>query len=181
MYSAILETPRLILNGVSPANIADIFNNFREDEIKQILGHQNEKEFLLEKEKNEKGYASYNRTFILFLMIDKTTNWVIGRCAIHNWNKDHRRGEIGYNLSIESYKNQGYMTEALEAVIQYAFEELKLHRLEAMVSPNNIPSLKLIKRFGFTEEGRLREHYLTDGVFEDSIFFSKLLQEYKRS
>jgi ribosomal-protein-alanine N-acetyltransferase len=53
-----------------------------------------------------------------------------------------------------------------------------LHRIEALVGPHNIPSLKLVKSFGFREEGRLREHYFINNQLEDSIVFSLLKREY---
>ena len=70
------------------------------------------------------------------------------------------------------------MTEALTPIIAYGFSEMQLHRIEAFVGPNNSPSLNLMRKFGFTQEGQLRQHYLKDGKFEDSVVFSLLLEEY---
>lgn len=179
MYSAILETKRLILRGLSPANISYIFENFSKDKVKQLLGHQSDEDFLTEENKYKNGYASYNRTFILFLLSEKESNTIIGRCGIHNWNVAHRRAEIGYNITDESCKNKGYMTEAVEAIIDYAFNKLNLNRLDAIVGHANMPSLKLMEKFAFIREGVLRQHFLSNEKFEDSIIFSKLQQEYR--
>lgn len=173
-----IETKRLILKGLSPEDMKIIFENYPKEEIKQILGHRSEEDFLKEEQKYKNGYASYNRSFLLFLLTDKTSGTIIGRCGLHNWNMDHRRAEIGYSMEDESYKKLGLMSEALEAVIDYGFNHLNLNRIEALVASYNVPSLRLLEKNGFVWEGVLRNHYLVDEVFEDSILFSKLHEEY---
>jgi len=51
---------------------------------------------------------------------------------------------------------------------------MKLNRIEAMISPLNVPSLNLIHRMHFVKEGLMKEHYLKDGIYEDSVVFSLL-------
>jgi len=97
------------------------FEQYPKAEIKAILGHRTEEEFEKEAYKHKNGYSSYNRRFKLFLITDKATNTIIGRCGIHNWNEEHRRAEIGYVMADELYKRKGLMTEALGAVIEYGF------------------------------------------------------------
>ena len=179
MYAAILESPRLILKGLSPETFTYIFEQFEKDNIKEILGHQTEEDYLTEEKKQKNGYASYNRTFILFLLIEKGSQKVIGRCGIHNWNVEHRRAEIGYQMTDETYKNKGFMTEAVEAIIAYGFGKLNLNRLEALVGSTNVPSLRLMQKFGFVQEGLLRQHVPAGDTFVDSILFSLLQEEYK--
>jgi ribosomal-protein-alanine N-acetyltransferase len=173
-----IETSRLILKGLSPEDMKTVFENYPKEEIKQILGHRSEEDYLKEENKYRNGYASYNRGFMLFLLTDKASGMIIGRCGLHNWNTDHKRAEIGYSMEDESYKRLGLMSEAVEAVIDYGFRKLDLNRIEALVASYNVPSLKLLEKNGFVREGVLRNHYLVDEVFEDSILFSKLYVEY---
>ena len=70
------------------------------------------------------------------------------------------------------------MTEAVSSIIDYGFNELNLHRIEALVGSNNIPSLKIIESQHFTKEGLLRQHYYLANKYEDSIVFSILYKEY---
>ncbi|MDF3026049.1 MAG: GCN5-related N-acetyltransferase [Fluviicola sp.] len=173
-----IETSRLILKGLSPEDMKTVFENYPKEKIKQILGHRSEEDYLKEENKYRNGYASYNRSFILFLLTDKASGTIIGRCGLHNWNTDHSRAEIGYSMEDESYKRLGLMSEAVEAIINYGFTQLNLNRIEALVAPNNIPSLRLIEKNNFTREGLLRKHYNVSGVFEDSVMFSKLYEEH---
>lgn len=174
----IIETQRLILTGYSSQDMTLIFENFSRDEIMKILGHRTEDDYEKEEYKYKNGYASYNRDFLLFLLTEKTTNTIIGRCGLHNWNKEHHRAEIGYNLTDENFKRKGYMTEAVASIIDYGFHKLNLHRIEALVGSNNVASLKIIENQHFTKEGLLRQHFLTEEKYEDSMVFSLLYNEY---
>lgn len=174
----LIETKRLKLTGFSPQDMTFIFENLNKDEIKTLLGHHTDEDYQKEEYKYKNGYASYNRSFILFLLSEKTTNKIIGRCGLHNWNKDHNRAEIGYNISDENFKRKGLMSEAVNAIIDYGFNKLNLHRIEALVGSNNIPSLKIIENHFFTKEGLLRKHYYVADKYEDSVLFSLLYEEY---
>lgn len=173
-----IETNRLILKGFSPQDMTIIFEKYSNVEIKKILGHRTEEEFQIEEFKQKNGYAAYNRSFVLFLLIEKITNNIIGRCGLHNWNLEHKRAEIGYNMADDNSKRKGLMTEAVSAVIDFGFIELKLHRIEAIVGNGNIPSLRIMAKYNFTKEGVMREHFFVGENYEDSFIFSKLQNEY---
>lgn len=173
-----LETPRLWLKGFSPADISYIFEHLPKADIKKLLGHRTEEDYLKEEYKYKNGYSSYNRSFKVFLLIDRATDKVIGRCGLHNWNMDDNRAEIGYVMLEEEYKRKGLMHEAVCAIMHYGFHELKLHRIEAIVGINNVPSLRLMKKNHFMEEGTMRQHRLSSGVYEDDKLFSILREEY---
>ena len=175
-----IKTNRLVLRGYSPRDMSFIFENYPKIEIMKMLGHRTEEEFQKEEYKHLNGYAAYNRSFLLFLLVEKSADTIIGRCGLHNWNIDHRRAEIGYDIADEKFKRNGFMTEAVAAILEYGFTQLNLHRIEALVGSNNIPSLKLMQKFTFVKEGVLREHYFNADKFEDSILFSKLLGEYTK-
>jgi [ribosomal protein S5]-alanine N-acetyltransferase len=171
-------TVRLILKGISPGDMKYVFENLSKPEIKKILGHRSEEEYRKEETKQKNGYSSYNRSFMLFLLTDKESNTIIGRCALHNWNKEHKRAEIGYVMEDQLYRGKGLMSEAVGAIIDYGFNELKLNRIEALVGTGNAPSLMILKKFNFKKEGCLRQHCYVSGKFEDSALFSRLYCEY---
>lgn len=66
---------------------------------------------------------------------------------------------IGYELQAE-YWNKGIMTEALEAVLDFTRKHVEIRRIQAEVYPENIASLKLLKKLGFQEEGVLRQYMM---------------------
>lgn len=172
-----LNTPRMILKGYTPSDIQYVFSNYSKPEIMSILGHTDEQAYLKEKDKVDRGYAAYNRGFVMFFLIEKSSERIMGRCALHNWNSEYRRAEIGYHLDHEEFKRKGFMSEAVEAIINYGFEKMNLNRIEATVSPTNTASLAVMKKFNFTREGLLRQNYWTGDRFDDSVMFSLLRSE----
>ena len=65
--------------------------------------------------------------------------------------------ELGIMIAREEARGKGYAAEALGLIMDYAFGELRLHRLYVRVAPDNLPSLKLFQGLGFVQEGRIRE------------------------
>lgn len=82
-------------------------------------------------------------------------------------------GELGYWIG-KPHIGKGYMTEALGAIIEHCFTDLKLHRLEAACLPENAPSQRLLRRAGFYAEGILREYLKIDGVWRDHQLYARL-------
>ena len=80
------------------------------------------------------------------------------------WKKEHRKAELGYWLLPAFWRN-GIITEAARAVIGYAFDQMKLHRISAEVEDDNLGSIAALKKLGFVYEGTQREAEIKDGRF----------------
>lgn len=80
---------------------------------------------------------------------------------------------VGYKLD-QFHCHQGYMTEALAYLIPIVAYELKLHRIEAYVQPNNADSISLLSRLQFIEEGYITKFAEINGVWTDHLLFSYL-------
>lgn len=101
----------------------------------------------------------------------------IGNLGLWRILKEHHRAEIGYMLHPDFWQ-QGIMSEALTAILAYGFNQLRLHSVEANVSPKNVASIRLLEKFNFVREGYFRENYWLHGTFEDTATYS-LLQPVK--
>ncbi|MEZ4887464.1 MAG: GNAT family N-acetyltransferase [Chitinophagales bacterium] len=77
---------------------------------------------------------------------------------------------LGYQIDKEE-RNQGLMTEALKEVIRYVFEELQLHRIEANIMPRNLPSIEVVKKLGFENEGYAKKYLKINDTWEDHYHF----------
>jgi ribosomal-protein-alanine N-acetyltransferase len=73
---------------------------------------------------------------------------------------------MGYFIGAQ-YAGQGYMTEAIQLMLRYAFEHLKLHRIEANIQPENIASIALARRAGFVREGYSQRYLKICGRWRD--------------
>jgi [ribosomal protein S5]-alanine N-acetyltransferase len=74
----------------------------------------------------------------------------------------------------EAYSRQGYMTAAVKLVIPFAFETLRLHRIEAACIPANLASIRLLEKTGFRREGFAREYLCIDGAWQDHLLYARL-------
>jgi len=96
---------------------------------------------------------------------------IIGYIGFWNMQAAHFRIETGYILHPD-YWRQGLMSEALQRIVKYAFEETDLHSIEANVSVDNLPSMALLEKNGFVKEAHFKENYFYNGQFLDSIIYS---------
>ena len=104
---------------------------------------------------------------------------LLGTCGLFRWNRGWRTCLTGYELARHA-QGQGYMTEALRAIFAWAFETMAVERIEAQVHPLNAPSLVLLKRLGFVEEGLLREAGYWMGERRDLVQLGLLQREFVR-
>ena len=102
---------------------------------------------------------------------------IVGTTTLFHLDTGNARAEIGYYLG-SAYWGNGYMQEALTALLDYAFNELKLRRIEADVDPRNAASLKAMERLGFKQEGLLRERWNVAGEIQDTVYFGLLAREW---
>jgi RimJ/RimL family protein N-acetyltransferase len=101
---------------------------------------------------------------------------LMGAIGIHVDDR-HRCGTIGYWLGVP-YWNQGFTTEATRAVIDFGFEALLLHRIEATCLPHNTASARVMEKAGMSYEGTLRGRYRKDGVFLDAATYAVIRDDH---
>ena len=102
---------------------------------------------------------------------------MIGKCILFQFNDQNRRAEIGYLLN-RKYWRRGLMHQALGAIIDFAFNTLDLHRIEADVDTQNIGSLGLLEKLGFKREGLFRERWFVYNEWQDSVMLGLLKQDW---
>ena len=105
---------------------------------------------------------------------------LLGTCGVFRWNRGWRTCLTGYELARHA-QGQGYMSEALRAIFAWAFEAMAVDRIEAQVHPLNTPSLALLGRLGFVEEGLLREAGYWMGERRDLVQLGLLKREFQSS
>lgn len=97
----------------------------------------------------------------------------IGSIGLWRIDKESYRAELGYMLE-PALQGKGLMYEALQAVVNFGFAEMKLHSLEAQLDPRNTASSALLKKAGFVQEGYFKENYYWGGAFGDTAVYSLL-------
>lgn len=84
--------------------------------------------------------------------------------------KATQRGEIGYEFH-NTHQGHGYASEAVTAALRFSFEQLELHRIEAVIDVDNAPSLRLVERVGMEREGVRPSFYFQHGRWEDQVIY----------
>lgn len=178
MQLPVLHTKRLQLRPLSYEDTEAIFEIFSDPDVTRYWGHNT----LLNKEEAKEFIkktidGASGGSLLEWGVTEKESKSLIGVCAYAGWNKEHHRAEIGFALHKDQWGKK-YISELLPVFITYGFEKLGLHRTEADVDPRNTASIRLLEKFGFQKEGRLRERYHINGEIQDALFYGLLKKEF---
>ncbi len=103
---------------------------------------------------------------------------IVGTIGFNDINRASKIGEVGYWLA-EQFQGNGIMTKALNALIDYGFEELGLNRIQIKVAVENKKSRAQPERLGFTQEGIIRQAEWLYDHYVDHVLYGLLVNEWK--
>ena len=173
-----LETNRLNLRRLKSEDVDEIFVLRSNPEIMQFIPRplittkEEAHEFITVMDTNVN-----NNNVINWAITNKEEDKLIGMIGFYRMKPENYRAEAGYILSPE-FHGKGIITEALERVIQFGFEEMGLNSIEAVIDPENFGSEKVLLKNNFVKEGHFKEHTFFEGKFLDSVFYSLLKKNY---
>ncbi len=107
----------------------------------------------------------------------KANNALIGGCGIYVSNPNNREGYIGYVLSRNFWK-RGYATETAQALVEFGFDQLRLHRIFAICDAENSASAHVLEKVGMRLEAHFRENGWVKGKWRDSLLYAILEHEW---
>lgn len=173
-----IETERLLLRKITLNDASDMFEYACNPEVSEYTmwsAHtsiEDTKYFLKSITKMYK-----RRELVDWGIVHKVEKKFIGTCGFVEWSMTHSRAEIGYALS-RSYWGEGYMSEAVNAVIEFGFREMLLNRIEAKCKVSNIGSARVMEKVGMQLEGILRQHIFVKGEYWDLKIYSILRDDF---
>ncbi len=173
-----LTTKRLLLRQIEPGDAEAIFATFSDEEVMEFYGqmpHQSVDDSHELIRQQQAWYARHEG--IRWGITLKGEDRVIGSCGFYLFDEDSHHAETGYELN-RAFWRQGIMTEAMSAILTYAFSELGLHRIEAVVDDVNERSKELLRKLGFTLEGTLRQRFYFRDRYWDENYFGLLKDEW---
>lgn len=173
-----LTTGRLLLRAVTADDAPDIFS-FRSDPEVQKYNSEPMKDVAEAVNLIHELHQGYkDQHSISWGITLRDEQRVLGLCSIHQWNRYHRRAEIGYDLA-QSHWGRGIGGEAVGATVRFGFQQLAVHRLEAYTIIDNLASVRMLEKLGFQLEGVRREYsWEEDGAFHGSGVFGLLRHEH---
>lgn len=174
----ILETDRLIMRPFSRGDMDEYLAFVHTAEVQRylgggILGYDSEKH-ITNWLNNINGRLLKSKTVFTWCVEYKVEKRVVGRVDLGGFNKKSM-AELAYHFS-KDYWNRGFAKEAIAEVVRFGLEKLKLHRIQALVMPDNIYSVKALRGVGFMEEGLLRK-YPFGKEFHDAVMLTIVVEE----
>lgn len=169
-----LETERLSLRRVVKSDVEEIFALRSNEEIMKYIPRPIAKtnEDALEHIATMDATIDKNEG-INWAITLKNSAKLIGIIGHSRIQPQNHRAEVGYILHPE-YHGKGIIPEALKKVLEYGFNEMKLHTIEAVIDPDNSASEKVLLKSGFTKEAHFIENQFYEGKFIDTVIYSLL-------
>ena len=167
--SRIIKTQRLLLRGV------------QFDDAKALVHIKSLTMPLAEAEKAVSNMIADAKNPFVYHWVITLDGCVIGRIKAWDVNPYNGYLQLGYDIGAE-FRQQGYMTEALQAVIRYMVFEADANRIFCSIRSGNVASRRVCEKAGLIHEGTLRQHYARqDGGFDDVYIYgvvkSDLMEE----
>lgn len=173
-----LETERLLLRKMCLADVEDIFEYASVPAVSQYTTWEPHKSIEDSQRFLKATIEGYNQHDIAcWGIVEKAGKKFIGACGFAEWRVDCARGEIGYVLS-DKYWGNGYMREAVRAMMGFGFRTMQLNRIEGRCMVENTASARVMEKAGMKFEGVLRQHLFAKGIYHDVKMYSILRQEW---
>lgn len=168
-----IETKRLVLRRLLKKDAAELFVIRNNKAAMQYIDRDPMKTLA---EAKKLIYTILNNEFennaILWVITYKENPAkMIGTIGYFNIVKQNYRAEIGYIIHPD-YWNRGIVQEAIQPVIEYGLNTMKLHSIEAHINPANAASERILIKNGFIKEGHFKECLYYNGKFLDTVIFS---------
>lgn len=117
---------------------------------------------------------------IPYLVFDGAGGHLVGGITLGNIRHGvSQSAQIGYWTG-ERHAGQGYMQDAVRAVLAHAFGPMRLHRIEAACIPGNVRSIRVLEKAGFEREGLLRSYLRINGIWQDHYIYGRIADDARR-
>ena len=176
-----LKGKSVLLRPVKRSDISYFLKWFNDPEIIQYVGlylpmtEMSEEKFI-----EELGTTRARSDVILVIeAIQGDSTKPIGNCGLHQISAKDHDAIFGIVIGEKGYWSRGYGLEAAQLLINYGFQQLNLHRISSSAIAFNERSIKLHRKLGFREEGRLRQAMFKNGQYHDRVEFGILSEEWR--
>jgi RimJ/RimL family protein N-acetyltransferase len=167
-----IETNRLLLRPISQTDKEMVFEYRSDKETNKYQGWipetLNDVETFIGKIAKQ---INEPETWFQFIIIEKSSEKIIGDLGIHFFGDENLQAEIGCTLN-NHFQSKGYATESVEHVIDFLFNDLKKHRIITSIDPENTNSIKLVERLGFRKEAYFIDSLFINGKWVDDIVYA---------
>jgi len=164
-----LQTERLIIRPWQRSDANEMFEYASDHEVTRLAmwrKHTSVEESIRD---IAEAICRYEKHSWMYLGIEhRADRKFIGSVGFVEWNRTDQRAELAFALN-RNYWNRGIMTEACRAVLQFGWDEMQLHRVEAKCIATNLASIAILTRLGFVPEGLRKEAAWLDHSYTDVV------------
>jgi [ribosomal protein S5]-alanine N-acetyltransferase len=164
MPTSSITTNRFLLRSFTDADINKVFEGLSHPQVIKHYGvsfdtlEATKEQMVWYKELESQGTGKW------FAICSLDNKIFYGAAGLNSLQKEHKKAEIGYWL-LPEYWGMGIMKEALPVVCEFGFNNLNLHRIEALIETDNLSSIKLITQLNFNHEGTMKDCEIKNGHF----------------
>lgn len=175
----IINTPRLCLRPFCLNDNSAMLKNWISDPLVQLQYAEPVYETKQQVQKLLKTWIKYYKLphFYRWTITEKGKDESIGQIAFYSVDLQNHWCEIEYCLS-RQFQNQGYITEALQAVVNFGFHTIGFNRIQISHRRKNIASQRVIEKIGFEYEGVWRQAVCFENEYDDRLYYSLLKSSY---
>jgi RimJ/RimL family protein N-acetyltransferase len=176
----LLETERLILRPLKAEDVEDILPYHSDlESIRYIPWDQRDREFVVDWLTRAVTYLGIKegQPGLLLAIVEKSSNKVIGQLNSAMTDRPNLTADVGY-ISNPEYRGQGFVSEALVALIDFLFIEEKVHRIIADIDIRNQNSIRVVERLGFRKEATFVENDYLKGEWCSMHLYALLSREW---
>ncbi|MEO0313256.1 MAG: hypothetical protein RL140_486 [Actinomycetota bacterium] len=177
----LLETKRLILRPLEHGDVDDILPYHSDPEsVRYIPWNVRDRAFVIDWLTRAVNYSSFKpaEPGLLLALVEKASGRVIGQLNSKWIDEPNNTADIGY-ISHPDYRGQGFVNEALAALISHLFEVEKVHRIVADIDVRNADSVRVVERLGFRREATFVENDYLKGEWCSMHLYALLSREWR--
>lgn len=173
MEFPVFTTERLRLSRITDADIESVFRGLSDARVIEFYGVSYHTLEATQEQMEWFARLEDTGTGLWWKISSASEQRFIGCLGLSSLSREHRKAEIGFWL-LPDFWGQGLLAEAVPPVVDYAFTELGIHRIEAFIESENRKSKRAMEKLGFVFEGRMRDCEMKNGRFISLEIYSAL-------
>ena len=172
MDTAFLEGDGINLRELRETDLEGNWYKWFNDSV--VTRYQNKKIFpnAIESQKKYYSYLQSSDSDVVMAIVDVETNKHLGNVGLHKIDWVHRSAELGIVIGEKEFYGKKYGKQAWKLITEYGFNILNLHRIYALIMEENIASIKCAEAAGFVCEGKIRDYFYKNGVYEKVLYYN---------
>lgn len=175
----VLETKHYMLRGIRKEDASEMLGFMGDKDTMQFITPAPvQSEAALQDEILNQLNGFTRRKEISWVIVNKSNGDIVGMFRLYKLDMWHRKAEMGVVIR-KVYQRKGVMTEVMKKVLTFGFGPLDLNRIVGDIFALNQGSTKLLERFGFKQEGLLRQTDFDGERYHDTVVYSLLKAEYE--